>query len=129
MKLIIALLCLAAAPAFAANKCTMPNGQIEYQDAPCSNQAVKQDTARERRNSIDSSHGAMLDRQAVAAQECDAARESFKHNPTVAYRDAARRACGTPPPVPSNTTRTVCSTSSFAGSGSAHCVTKPVHLK
>lgn len=43
---LIALACLAALPAWAVNKCTMADGKVVFQDAPCDTKAKREETVR-----------------------------------------------------------------------------------
>lgn len=127
-RIIVAALVLCVGPALATNKCTLPNGKVEYMDTPCPND-TKSTTVRDRPNSIDSSDGHAHNAQAVAAEECEAAKLSYKYNDTKAYRAAMRKACALPEPEPKQRTRTSCTGQSQAIGASqsvttSNCVTK-----
>jgi hypothetical protein len=102
--------------AHAANRCTLPSGKVEYSDKPCENEADSR-VVNTAPNSIDTSHSDALNKEAVAREECDAAKLSAKYNRTKQYQNAMRKACALPAPEPRQRTRTTCSGTSQAIGG------------
>lgn len=94
LTLAAALYCLALGAHAQAHKCIGPDGKIQYSDTACPSDAKGTTVRTDRPNSVDTSHSYKLDRTAGAAMECDAARETLRHNDTREAKAAVRRECG-----------------------------------